>query len=149
MKRAWETDGSRCNRKIYSPFKREANSLEGLLAEPLIKPLPEVVDESSGFVIHGTNSSPMISLLEQLNKQPIAKIEDILRYWSLIPGRYALDARESLLEVLAADNETVLKKGVNPSKGSRAFAFYNGLSFSNGNFAFRRLLWRARVYGKM
>ncbi len=66
-------------------------------------------EAESGFIIAGKNSSEVIRNLKTLHQRPIAELEKVMRPGASSDSGFLGEA-ESLLEVLAADNDTVTQK---------------------------------------
>lgn len=85
--------------------------LRGILPEELGLKKFEVMVEPGGFKIGGTNASELIRKLDKINGQSIAQLEEKMR-----PHRDSaagfLGKEESLLEVMAQDNDYVLSRGL-------------------------------------
>lgn len=70
-------------------------------------------EAESGFIIAGKNSSDVIRNLKTLHKRPIAELEKVMRPGADFAASSEsgfLGEAESLIEVLAADNDTVTQK---------------------------------------
>src|SRR5262245_44204315 len=72
-----------------------------------VKPVPVREDPKTGFVVGGKNPTALIGKLTEIAGQPVAQLERTMR-----PGRLStagfLGKNERLLDVLAADNRTVV-----------------------------------------
>jgi hypothetical protein len=81
------------------------------LAKHVVKPTPPSTDPKTGFIVAGKNDSKTILSLTEINSLPVADLEKDMR-----PGAESdvgsrlgfLGADESLLAVLAADNDYVV-----------------------------------------
>jgi hypothetical protein len=77
------------------------------LADHGIKPVVAKKDAKTGFIVGGKNTTKLIKGLKEINGKSIADLEKVMR-----PGASSmagfLGKDEKLLDVLAADNETVL-----------------------------------------
>jgi len=71
----------------------------------------EVITEPSGFKIGGRNETKLISGLTEIAGQPITKLEDIMRPDHASMAGF-LGEDESLLKVMAEDNDFVLSQGI-------------------------------------
>jgi hypothetical protein len=76
-------------------------------AELAVEFVPPTKDPKTGFVVGGKNTTALIRALKEINGIPIKNLESEMR-----PGKSSqkgfLGPTESLLEVLAADNDYVL-----------------------------------------
>ncbi len=72
---------------------------------------PEVITTPEGFKIHGRNETSLIRSLTSLNGTPITDLEAIMRPKEISNAGF-LGKDESLTEVLAEDNDTVLGMGL-------------------------------------
>ncbi len=72
---------------------------------------PEVITTPEGFRIHGQNETSLIRSLKSLNGIPVAQLEANMRPMSM-SEEGLLGMGESLTEVLADDNDTVLGMGL-------------------------------------
>ncbi len=72
-----------------------------------IPPFDVKKDEKTGFIVGGTNSTSLIRQLSHINGLSITRLEAIMR-----PGKSSkagfLGPKESLLDIMAADNEYVV-----------------------------------------
>jgi hypothetical protein len=73
-----------------------------------LKPVPAKEDPKTGFVVGGKNATDLIGKLTEIAGLPVAQLEQNMR-----PGRLSsagfLGKKERLLDVLAADNRTVVE----------------------------------------
>ena len=73
-----------------------------------VKPVPAKEDPKTGFVVGGKNATALVAKLTEIAGQPVAELEESMR-----PGRLStagfLGKKERLLDVLAADNRTVVE----------------------------------------
>jgi hypothetical protein len=73
-----------------------------------VKPVPAKEDPKTGFVVGGKNATDLIGKLTEIAGRPVAELERSMR-----PGRLStagfLGKKEGLLDVLAADNRTVVE----------------------------------------
>ncbi len=72
---------------------------------------PEVITTPEGFKVHGRNETSLIRSLTSLNGTPITDLEAIMRPKEISNAGF-LGKDESLTEVLAEDNDTVLEMGL-------------------------------------
>lgn len=117
-----------------TPFQKERAipDLPPLLGDSIISDLSPLMDVSSGFVLNGTNSTSSILRLEKLNGQSISEIEESLRswQWGFLQGS-CLKKEESLLEILAQDNEEVQSEGLTHQKIAEPLRFIMTLALNS------------------
>jgi hypothetical protein len=81
------------------------------LARHIVKPAPPATDPKTGFIVAGKNETALIKSLTEINGRTIADLEADMRPGaaSEVGSRLGfLGADESLLAVLAADNDYVV-----------------------------------------
>lgn len=92
-----------------------------------------LVQDSTGFVIGGVNSSSLIAKLKEINGVPISELERRMR-----PGEYSesgfLGKNESLLDVMMRDNDYVLDRNLTHKALARPLgcALYTAKKLSDG-----------------
>lgn len=72
---------------------------------------PEVITTPEGFKIHGRNETSLIRSLTSFNGTPVSELEDRMKPSSYSQAGF-LGEDESLIDVLAEDNDTVLEMGL-------------------------------------
>jgi hypothetical protein len=77
--------------------------------KPGIKPAEAQKDPKTGFVVGGKNDTALIRMLTEINGVKIAALEKIMRPGAASSAGF-LGKDEKLLDVLAADNDLVLKE---------------------------------------
>ncbi len=97
----------------YSDIVRrsDAEMKELKLYPAYLRPSPAPKTEPSGFVVAGDNDTAVIRRLPSLNGLAIATLEAAMRPGAL-SGVGFLGKSESLIEILAADNDTVRAQGL-------------------------------------
>ncbi len=90
--------------------------------------------ERTGFIVGGVNSSDLIRRLPSINAMPIAQLEAGMRPDKLSMGGF-LGRNESLLSVLAADNDFVLGKGLTHQQLAEPLQF--ALACPDSHFTWR------------
>jgi len=95
--------------------------LEGV-PEDLIRVIEEEVDAETGFRYGGANSTEVIRNLKGLNGIQIDKLEKKMRPGSVSKEGY-LGAGESLLDVMAQDNDWVMSRRMNHQDLGRALRY--------------------------
>lgn len=96
--------------------------LRKLTPEELGLKTTEVVTTQEGFKIHGVNETSLIRSLKSLNGTPIQELESRMQSGG-ISGSGFLGSDESLTQVLAEDNDTVLRMGLTHQQLAE-FLFY-------------------------
>ena len=96
----------------YSDISRRSDAeLKALRLRPVnVRPLAPAFEEPSGFRVGGTNATELLQTLVSLNGIAIEKLEANMRPGALSDVGF-LGPDESLLDVLAADNDTVRALG--------------------------------------
>lgn len=74
-----------------------------------LDPIEPMKDPKTGFVVGGKNTTDLIRKLPSLNGRPIAALEKDMRPGALSTKGF-LGPKESLLDILAADNDLVLNE---------------------------------------
>lgn len=76
-----------------------------------VKPVASQKDPKTGFVVGGSNKTSLLKTLKEINGIPIEELEKSMRPDELSRSGF-LGKDESLLEVMAEDNEWVTKSGL-------------------------------------
>jgi hypothetical protein len=109
-----------------------------------------VVKETSGFAIGGQNSTETIKGLQTINGLSISDLEGSMRPSQVSSGGF-LDRSQSLVDVLAADNEYVLAQGLSHQElakhlkyamAIRNRGFGHEFEYNGSTFKIAAVTWR-------
>lgn len=95
---------------VPSPGKDEGPAEDYTEVDPKslgVEPVPARKDPRTGFVVGGSNATPLISKLTEIAGRPVADLEEDMRPGGLSTAGF-LGPEERLLDVLAADNRCVV-----------------------------------------